>query len=56
MFNTEEKQKIAAAVEKVIMELNHPEMPKEKPVFKLHIYGKEEWSYADITPNWQYTE
>jgi len=53
MFSNEEKQKIAAAVEKAIMDLNHPEMPKEKPVFRLHIDGKEDWSWADIIPNWQ---
>lgn len=54
MFSIEEKKKIAEAVEKVILELNHPEMPKEKPTFTLHIKGKESWSWADIVPNWAF--
>lgn len=52
MFSTEEKRKIAAALEKVLLEINHPEMPKERPYFKLHVDGKEDWSWADIEPNW----
>lgn len=52
MFSVEEKQKISAAIEKVLLDLNHPEMPKEKPIFKLHVSGKESWSWADIEPNW----
>jgi len=54
MFSIAEKKRIAEAVEKVLLEINHPEMPKEKPKFKLHIDGKESWSYADIEPNWVY--
>lgn len=52
MFSLEEKKKIAAAVEKVLLKLNHPEMKKERPVFHLHVKGKEIWSWADIDPNW----
>ena len=52
MFSVEEKRKIASAVEKVLLELNHPEMPRERPIFKLHIKGIESWSWADIEPNW----
>jgi len=54
MFSVEEKKKIAAVIEKTLLELNHPEMPKEKPSFTLHVSGKEEWSWADINPNWIY--
>ena len=54
MFSITEKQKIAAEVEKLILSFNHPEMPKEKPSFKLHIDGAESWSFADIEPNWVY--
>jgi hypothetical protein len=56
MFSVKEKQFIASELEKVILSLNHPEMPKEKPSFKLHIDGKESWSFADIEPNWVYEE
>lgn len=54
MFSVKEKQHIASAIEKTLLELNHPEMPKERPVFKIHIDGKEDWSWADIEPNWKY--
>ena len=54
MFSIKEKQYIANVIEKTLLELKHPEMPKEKPVFKLHIKGKEDWSWADIEPNWKY--
>lgn len=54
MFSVAEKKKIAEGVEKILLELDHPEMPKEKPVFKLHVDGKESWSWADIEPNWKY--
>ena len=54
MFSIEEKKQIAAAVEKVLLDLRHPEMPTEKPVFHLHVDGKESWSWADIKPNWTF--
>lgn len=54
MFSVEEKRKIAAVIEKTLLGLRHPEMPKEKPIFKIHIDGKESWSWADIEPNWVY--
>ena len=46
MFSKEEKQKIAKAVEDILLEINHPEMPKEKPRFHLHVDGKESWSWG----------
>ncbi len=56
MFSREEKKKIAEVIEKTLLELKHPEMPTEKPKFKLHIDGKESWSWADIEPNWVYAD
>ncbi len=53
MFSIEEKQHLAEVIEKALLKLNHPEMPKEKPKFKIHIDGKESWSWADIVPNWE---
>lgn len=52
----QQKQKIAAKIEKLLLSFNHPEMPTDKPVFKLHIDGKESWSWADIEPNWIYNK
>ena len=53
MFSTKEKIKIAERIEKLLLDLNHPEMPKSNPNFKLHVDGKEDWSFADIEPNWK---
>ena len=54
MFSLEEKKQIAAVIEKALLKLNHPEMPKDKPMFTLHVEGKEDWSWADIKPNWTF--
>jgi len=54
MFSQEQKRLIAENIEALLLSFNHPEMPKEKPVFKIHIEGKESWSWADIEPNWKY--
>lgn len=54
MFSRKQKMKIASEVEKLLLSFNHPEMPKERPDFKLHVDGKEAWSWADIEPNWHY--
>ncbi len=56
MFSVKEKQQIASVIEKTLLDLNHPEMPKEKPRFNIHIDGKEGWSWADIEPNWVYED
>ena len=56
MFSTEEKIKISEEIEKLLLSFNHPEMPEEKPNFKIHIDGKESWSWADIEPNWKFSE
>jgi len=29
-------------------------MPKNKPMFFLKVTGKENWSWADIEPNWKF--
>ena len=56
MFSMKEKQLIAAKIEDLLLNLNHPEMPKEKPLFTLKVFGKENWSYAEIAPNWMFTK
>ena len=54
MFSVAEKKKIANEIEKLLLSFDHPEMPKKEPVFKLFIEGKEDWSWAEIEPNWKY--
>ncbi len=56
MFSMAEKKHIATEIEKLLLSLNHPEMPTEKPKFKLHVDGKEDWSWADIEPNWVFED
>lgn len=56
MFSMKEKQMIAQKIEELLLSLDHPEMPKEKPQFYLKVLGKESWSWADILPNWTFNE
>lgn len=56
MFSVRQKQEIAKAVEDVILSFNHPEMPSEKPEFAIRVIGKENYSWADIKPNWLFDE
>lgn len=56
MFSIEEKQQIAGAIEKILLSFKHPEMPTEKPEFTLRVDGKEDWSWAEIKPNWTYND
>lgn len=56
MFSVGEKRFIAAAVEKILLELGHPEMPGQKPKFELMVTGKEAWSWAKIEPNWVFDD
>jgi hypothetical protein len=56
MFSVAEKRKIAESVERTLLDLEHPEMPESKPDFTLKVKGKEEWSWADIRPNWVFDE
>lgn len=51
MFSRAEKNRIAAAVEQVIRDINHPEMDNDNIHFQLHVSGREPWSYADIKEN-----
>ena len=56
MFSVKQKQKISEEIEKLLLKFDHPEMPKEKVNFKLHVDGIEDWSWADISPNWYYND
>lgn len=56
MFSVKEKQFIAGEIEKLLLGLNHPEMPKDKPRFSLTVEGKASWSWAEINPNWTFED
>jgi len=49
MFSPEEKTTIAEVISRLLISLNHPEMPKSSPKFILHVDGAESWSWANIT-------
>lgn len=51
MFSQRQKQNIAEAVQKILKETNHPELPKGEISFQLHVDGAESWSWADIKNN-----
>ena len=51
MFSVAEKRKISDAVQKVLRQTKHPELPEGEIQFLLHVDGAESWSWADIRNN-----
>jgi hypothetical protein len=51
MFSVRQKREIADAVQKILRDTNHPELPRGEIVFRLHVKGAESWSWADIRNN-----
>ncbi len=51
MFSIQQKRQIAEAVQKILRDTNHPELPTGEIRFELHVYGAEDWSWADIRNN-----
>ncbi len=52
MFSIRQKREIAEAVQRIIRDTRHPELPTCGEVqFQLHIDGAEPWSWADIRNN-----
>lgn len=51
MFSVRQKRDISEAVQKVLRETNHPELPEGEIQFLLHVDGAESWSWADIRNN-----
>lgn len=56
MFSIQQKRDISKAVQKVLRETNHPELPKGEISFHLHVDGDRSWSWADIKNNGAVTE
>lgn len=48
MFSVKQKQEISEAIQKILRETNHPELPPDEIKFDLHVWGKETWSWVDI--------
>lgn len=51
MFSVAQKRSIADAVQRILRETNHPELPAGEIQFSLHVDGAEAWSWADIRNN-----
>ena len=51
MFSAQQKRDISEAVQKIIRDTNHPELPESEIQFNLRVNGAENWSWADIRNN-----
>lgn len=51
MFSVRQKREIADAVQKILRDTGHPELPQGEISFHLHVDGAEAWSWADIRNN-----
>lgn len=51
MFSVRQKREIADAVQKILRDTGHPELPQGEISFHLHVDGAESWSWADIRNN-----
>ena len=51
MFSVEQKRQISEAVQKILRDTNHPELPVSEISFHLQVTGAESWSWADIKNN-----
>lgn len=51
MFSVQQKRMISDAVQKILRDTNHPELPEGEITFSLHVEGAEKWSWADIQNN-----
>ncbi len=56
MFSIAEKRQISDAVQKILRETNHPELPSGEISFTLHVDGAADWSWADIKNNGEVKE
>lgn len=46
MFSVQQKREISDAVQKILRDTNHPELPQGEIQFHLHVDGAEAWSWA----------
>ena len=51
MFSVNQKRNISNKIQEILRATNHPELPEGEISFTLHVDGKEEWSWADISNN-----
>lgn len=51
MFSVDQKRAISEAVQQILRDTQHPELPDGEIQFNLHVDGAESWSWADIRNN-----
>ncbi len=51
MFSVQQKRDISDAVQKILKNTGHPELPEGEVPFLLHVDGAAAWSWADIKNN-----
>ncbi len=51
MFSIRQKREISKAVQDILRETNHVELPEGEIKFDLHVMGAESWSWAWIKNN-----
>ena len=51
MFSVRQKREIADAVQKILRDTAHSELPEGEIRFLLNVSGAERWSYAEIRNN-----
>ena len=56
MFSVRQKRDISDAVQKILRDTNHPELPDTEIKFELDVLGAESWSYASIRNNGAITD
>lgn len=56
MFSLNQKRQISDAVQRILRETNHPELPIGEIQFHLHVNGDADWSWADIKNNGAVTQ
>ena len=53
MFSAKQKRAISNAVQRILRDTNHLELPEGEIVFSLKVSGAEAWSWAEIKNNGQ---
>ena len=51
MFSVREKREISDGIQKILRDTNHPELTEGEIIFRIHVCGAEDWSWADIQNN-----
>ncbi len=51
MFSVQQKRDISDAIQKILRDTEHPELPEHEIRFIIHVEGAASWSWADIKNN-----